>query len=1089
MNETEQLAQTIQTLEAQRAILGDAIVEIAMAPLREKLAALIQSAQRPQQMGERKLVTIMFADLSGFTALSEKSDPEKVSEMMNGCFNALVPIIERYGGVVDKFIGDEIMALFGAPQSREDDAERALRAALEMMTSLEEFNVRWSTQLGMHFGVNTGLVVAGGLGSDGRQQYSVIGDAVNLAARLESASEAGQIYVGPTTHRLTAPLFHFEMLPPLRLKGKAEPVIVHQLIGVRTVPGPARGLQGLRSPLVGRAVELQMLLDAVNRLTSGVGSVFSVVAEAGLGKSRLVAEARQASPAQARWAEGRALSYTEGISYAVARAVLDNLIGVGGDASVSEVSHALRQFIQRYLPDQTDNLYPYLARLRDLPLDTADQAKFQDVLPVAVQNRMHTAFAQLIRACADEKPLILIWEDLHWADPSSLNLLPMLVALTDKVPLMLLFILRPHEGQQKWQDQLQAVAGERYQGIELAPLTTAQSAELVENLLKIENMPAATRQLILNKSEGNPFFLEELLRSLIDTGLLLIEGDRVVAAQAISDLDVPDSLQGVIAARVDRLPGNVKQALQTASVIGRVFQQTVLGYLLQQEARQAGLELTLEELQRRELIRWRNELEYIFKHAITRDVTYNSLLMARRKELHRLTAVTIETLFPDQLDELSANLAYHYEAAAEQERAIHYLTRAAHRAQQNYANAEAIAFYHAAIAQMTQPNDKNDTPQRNDPQFELTELIALHEKLGEILSLLGKTEEALAVYDDALDYATQLDAITLARLYHRKGLAYNTARQLENMFANYDQASRILGVPPPAPDPAWQTEWLELQLDYAWAYYFSNRVADLSALIAEIGPIIEQVGSPEQRIRFYETNCLDDFRRYRFYRLPDETLTRMGRQLAAAEAMGNRRAIGRAKALTGFTHLWREELDEAARWFEDSFSDVEHVGDMDSLIIARSYIALVERKRGRTATTRPLAEQALALARQLNSPFYIGNAHGTLGWVAWREGDIAQAEVHLQEAQEAIARFPVPNPIKFMYVGPLLAIAAAREDWATAVTHARALLDPGQHKMPDEAELALQTAVAAWENDRTGETAVQLQKAITLLLELGTGYV
>jgi tetratricopeptide (TPR) repeat protein len=240
--------------------------------------------------------------------------------------------------------------------------------------------------------------------------------------------------------------------------------------------------------------------------------------------------------------------------------------------------------------------------------------------------------------------------------------------------------------------------------------------------------------------------------------------------------------------------------------------------------------------------------------------------------------------------------------------------------------------------------------------------------LGEILSRLGKTDEALAVFDAALEYARATDAITQARLYRRKGLAYNTARQMPEMFNNYAQASTFWG-PPPTPDPAWQTEWLELQLDYAWAYYFSNRVAELNELIAAVGPIIEQAGSPEQRIRFYETNCLADFRRYRFYRLPDETLARMKRQLAAAEAMGNRRAIGRAKTLTGFVHLWRDELDEAKRWFEDSFKDVEHVGDMDSLIIARSYIALVRAQTGECGGDSPISGTGVSPGAKAQQPF------------------------------------------------------------------------------------------------------------------------
>jgi len=247
-----------------------------------------------------------------------KRKPKKLQpcdEEIEFCNTLLVPVVEKYGGVVDKFVGDAIMALFGAPVARENDAERALRAALEMIDALAVFSAHHDTDLGMHIGINTGLVIAGGIGSEGRQQYSVMGDTVNLAARLEDASERGEILVGPGTHRLTASLFDFEALPPIQVKGKAEPVVVHRLISLKAVPGPVRGIAGLRSPLVGRDAEMQRLQSALRDLSAGKGGVIAITGEAGLGKSRLVAELRRSPPADVLWAEGRAQSYTEGMSY------------------------------------------------------------------------------------------------------------------------------------------------------------------------------------------------------------------------------------------------------------------------------------------------------------------------------------------------------------------------------------------------------------------------------------------------------------------------------------------------------------------------------------------------------------------------------------------------------------------------------------------------------------------------------------------------------------------------------------------------------------------------------------------------------
>ncbi|MCP4541542.1 MAG: AAA family ATPase [Chloroflexi bacterium] len=313
------LEAAIAQLEAQRATLGDAVVDAMIAAARKELTALDETPASTQALeGERKLVTIMFADISGFTAMAETMDPEAVRDLMNACFERLVPVVEKYEGTVDKFIGDEIMALFGAPLAHENDPERALRAALEMMDALIEFNAERSTDLGLHFGINTGLVIAGGLGTRGRQEYSVMGDAVNLAARLEDASKRGEIFVGPDTYRLTAPLFEFEVLEPIQVKGKVEPLQIYRLVGLKTEPGHVRGLEtkGISSPLVGRDTEFMALNACIERLMNGQGGIVSVIGEAGVGKSRLMAEIRDtASAIPLTWLEGRTLSFGQTISY------------------------------------------------------------------------------------------------------------------------------------------------------------------------------------------------------------------------------------------------------------------------------------------------------------------------------------------------------------------------------------------------------------------------------------------------------------------------------------------------------------------------------------------------------------------------------------------------------------------------------------------------------------------------------------------------------------------------------------------------------------------------------------------------------
>ncbi len=700
MTEREQLQQTIALLESQRAILGDAVVAAAIAPLRARLESLDQT--RPSLHAERKFVTVMFADISGFTALSETLDPETIRDLMNTCFEQLVPVIKKYGGSVDKFIGDGIMALFGAPLAHENDPERALRTALEMMDSLREFNTSYQLNLGLHFGINTGLVVAGGLGTRERQEYSVMGDAVNVASRLEDASQRGEILVGPDTYRLTAPLFEFEALPPLSLKGKSEPLPAHRLIGLKTTPGSLRGITGLTSPLIGRQIPFNILNQAILDLQKGTGGIVTIVGEAGLGKSRLIAEVHQASQTNLTWLEGRCLSYGGTIAYLPWLDIIRALLGRTADDPIETVQQSLLAHIDTLGPEYREKIYPYLARLLSLPLDNESAARLKGINGETLQSGTFLAIETLIREMAHHKPLVIIGEDLHWADSTSLALLEQIFALTQEVPLLIIAILRPEREHGCW--NLREIAATQYAACHheawLDPLSSTESDQLIGNLLQVEELPAELRERILRHTEGNPFYMEEIIRSLMDNGTIIYNTATGCwrATRLVEEIDLPDTLQGVLMSRIDRLQLETRHVLQLAAIIGRSFLYRVLAEIAREERH---LTHHLNQLMDQQMIRERSrnpELEYIFKHQLTQEAAYHSLLKKERRQFHQQVAEVLERLFPDRTDELIGLLAHHWERAEDHERARFYLTRAGALAAAQFANTEAALYYSRALA-------------------------------------------------------------------------------------------------------------------------------------------------------------------------------------------------------------------------------------------------------------------------------------------------------------------------------------------------------------------------------------------------------
>ncbi len=595
----QELEAALRVLQAHQQVLGPEVVDTIHRALAG--AAPADADRGPAAPpAERKQVTVLFADIAGFTALSETLDPEDVRSLINACFDRLVEVIHRYGGYIDKFIGDEVMALFGAPVALENAAERALLAALDMKKALAEFNAhhadRLPRPLSLHFGLNTGPVIAGSIGARYRQDYSVLGDAVNLAARLEDLSGPNEILVGENTYRLTETRFEFEALPPVTVKGKSRPVRVYRLVRARPSPGTGRGLRGVVSPLVGRGEQMARLHDALADLLAGQGQVVAVTGEAGIGKSRLVQELqalcrREWPELQLRWAAGRAVSYGENISYLVTRHLLVDLLAPGRDASPADTAAVLEKELRRLAPDRAAVWYPFLAHLLELPLPEETTLKLARLGGEALHRQtLQTVYGYLDRL-AQADSLVLVGEDLHWADPSSLELLETIFPLTARRPILLILVYRLRRESRIWafHQRLPELTERRFLHLDLPPLSRADSGQLLDNLLNRSPLPDRVRQLILDKTEGNPFFIEEVIRSLIERQVLVrTDGDIWrLTATSLDDIQIPDTLQGVIMARIDRLPPEEKRVLQVASVMGRTFQYSVLARVL---AAELGLE-------------------------------------------------------------------------------------------------------------------------------------------------------------------------------------------------------------------------------------------------------------------------------------------------------------------------------------------------------------------------------------------------------------------------------------------------------------------------------------------------------------------
>ncbi|MBI5585670.1 MAG: AAA family ATPase [Deltaproteobacteria bacterium] len=962
--------------------------------------------------GERKLVTVMFADVAGFTAISEKLDPEEVHEIMDGCCRILVDEIHRFEGTVGEFRGDGVMALFGAPIAHEDHTQRACHAALAIQQALvpysEEIKRNYGTDFRMRIGLNSGTVVVGAIGDDLRMDYTAMGDTTNLAARMETAAAPGSVLVSVDTHRLAREFFEFAPSDTLQVKGKQDPVEAYRLlrpteVDSRIGASVAKGL----TRFVGRSREIETLREAFAKVQSGEGQVMGLVGEAGVGKSRLLLEFRSLLPQdEYTYLEGQCLHYGGSMPYLPILDVLRAFLGVKEGGPERVIQDRLSERILG-LDENLRDLIPPFQEL--LSLQVEDEA-YGQLEPKQKREKTFEALRDLLIRGTRERPLVLAVEDLQWIDKTTEEFLTYMIGWLPRTRILLLLLYRP-EYVHQWGSK------SYYSMIGVGQLSTGSSAELVGAILEGGEVVPELKELILNRATGNPLFMEELTQSLLQNGSIRRTGDRFVLTRDIPSVQVPDTVQGIIAARMDRLEESLKRIMQVAAVIGREFAFRLLETITEMKE---NLKSGLLNLQGLEFIYEKSlfpELEYIFRHALVQEVAYNSLLINRRKEIHEKIGRAFEQLYPDRLEEFCEMLAYHYSKSGNPAKAYAYLKKSAEKAVRNYAVVEAVRFYREALEVLGQlpPSEEN---QREQITLVLSMQIPWR-RIGYSEDYLPLLQKAVALAEALGDEKKSVHLRSILGSYFiiRGGDPQLGWEYLEGCVKDSDIIQDVnLMIP--------------FGVDLCIPCLASGDYQRINQLAPTIIRLIEHSGTQAE---FYDRASNPYASVLGFWGMAKgmcgdfEYSERLfEKALSFAQKIDHRTTLGGVELSFGLILGLKGDGERAVSHLQKAIKYMEESQTFVFLGFAWSWLGWANLVMGQTNTAVELTEKGLKMHTDLGIPFFRSNLHANCSVVYLMQGDLKRAR---SQAESAL-QFALQNNEKHM-IGLsklLLGVAIALKD-------------------------------------------------------------
>jgi len=894
--------------------------------------------------GERKLVTVFFADVANYTALSEKLDPEEVHQIMDGCFKILMDEIHKYEGTINQFTGDGVMALFGAPVAHEDHAQRACYAALSVQKVMGEYGERIKQDTGVDFamriGINSGHVIVGSIGDDLRMDYTAIGDTTNLASRIQQSANPGEVWLSQETQNIIHGFFQVESIGDLDLKGKAKPqptyrvVAAHKEVRTRFEAGLTKGV----TELVGRRPEMEILKTAWERAKNSKARLVDIVGEAGVGKSRLAYEFQNTLAHEATILVGVCIHYGRNINFLPLIDIGRAAFGIQEGMSEEEAGKR----IEEKAVGDLGSMIPFYRNLLSLKVD---DPKFNFLSPEGRKFGTFEAVKNLLFSISEDKPLVVFVEDVHWIDQISEEFFLFFSHSIHGKRVLMLTAYRP-ERAPRW------AKGPHYRHLGVETLSEKSSGHLVRNILDGLELESGLEKLIVSKTGGNPLFIEEIVRELLDRNELIKDGNRYTSKGSIAHLDIPGTVQGIIAARMDRMSEDLKRTMQVASVIGRDFAFKLLRSIME-----LGDELRthLNNLVELEIVYEKAlypELEYIFKHALTQEVAYESLLKQRRREIHGRIAQTIEDLYGDKLAQHYEVLAHHWELSENPDRSIEYLVLAGEKSLGNEAVNTAVDFFTRALDQ----NKRSGKP--FDPQ------MMMRIKTGRAPSYynMGKIEQSIEDYEDAVRLAEETGNQKLAMdcLASIPMIIYNTK--------------------------------------------FNNKVPYFCERGLELARSLEDKGSEARLMMFHA-----------FWELVwkgTDTINTMNAALRLAKESGQPVAVAIINGFVAMVERWRGNASRALEItegiidvFQSSYSHT--VGSGGAFLRGMSLTDV-----GRYSEAIPLLNQYISITEQSEVYLWLGRLTNTLAWTYSELYDLEKAlqlnnkarenAIHLQDSPSLV---------------------------------------------------------------------------------------
>jgi class 3 adenylate cyclase/predicted ATPase len=963
-NETEDLQRAIEALEAQRSVLGDEVVETAQRSMREKLARLNRGIRGLDEPQERKLITVLFADVSGFTAMAESMDHEIVNTVINSLWSRVDRAIQDHGGRIDKHIGDAVMGLFGTPTAREDDAERAIRAALQIQAEVQKWKQEFndsiakepaqSRNIHLRIGINTGPALLGTVGTIG--EYTAIGNTVNVSSRLQAAAPTDGILISHDTYQHVRGVFEVTVLEPLQVKGKSELIQVYTINGVRprAFRVSTRGVEGIETRTVGREEELAKMQSALKEVAERRQLyLINIVAEAGTGKSRLLYEFTRWLDGQDQAIhlfKGRATQEISQIPYALLHDIFASSFGIQDNDSAAIARQKLEGGILSYRKEEeTATLYAhFIGHLIGLDFSTSPHLKGILGDPRQIHDLAFHYAVQFLTDITQEQIGIIVLEDIDWADRGSLDFFDHLMNVKPDLPLLIIGLTRStiFEERPNW-----GAGPVQTLRLDLLPLSEENCRRLVHEILRnVPVIPPALTEMIVAKAEGSPFYIEELIKVLIDKGVIIRGEDQwQVEMERFSELKVPATLTGLLQARLDSLNVNAREKLQQASIVGRIFWTSVVEHMQNPEAQKARtsppITQTLGTLRAKELIFEYGDAatakipEFIFKNAVLHDVTYESVLLRLRRVYHRQAAEGLIETWGERVNEYAGRVGEHYEQAGELLEAADWYARAGRQAQATYETDAAVLYYQKALDFLSSIANSDEIPLQ----------LEIYSRLGEVLNWQARYTDAADQYQAMLSLATQCE----------DKIAQSQALQGFAMSLSYRGDHRA------ALEHAVQAESLARDI--------------------------------EAQTELVKALWIQGFTRYRLGET--RAALSLGEQAAAlATEVNNPNEIGRCLNLLGAAHYALGQYDQARSDWENALKIFRELSNRQQGMMMLNNLAAIADARGDNDTAFQRYHEALDIARE------IGNRDGEILFLTNRGGELVAlgnyraAEADLRQA-------------------------------------------------------------------------------------------